>query len=130
MRGGPKDMNNRVAFVVEALAQVLTERGAGFEQPASEIIALWAKGEFKNFSPTMGLLDMEEKRCIINDVAKLSPLTIAQATAVVADRIRDPATNLGSAIRAIAEIQAERKGAGPRVRWLSLALFDSPWGVH
>jgi len=98
-----------VEFVTEALAETLTKRGVGFDQPASEIIALWEQGEFKNFSPTMGLLDREEKHCIIYAVAKLSDLTIEKATAVVADRIRDPETNLGRAIRSIAEIQQERK---------------------
>ena len=101
--------NKSVEYVIEALADTLTERGAGFGQSASEILALWEKGDFKNFSPTMGLLDDEEKLCIIEDVAELSALTIEQATAIVADRIRDPETNLGSAMRAIAEIQIERK---------------------
>ena len=108
--------NKRVEFVIEALARTLTEKSAGLEQPASEIVDLWEKGDFKNFSPTPGLLDREEERCIIDNIAKLSDppavgliWRIEQAAAVVADRIRDPETSLGGALRAIAEMQDERK---------------------
>ena len=101
--------DKRVEFVVEALARTLTEKSVGFEQPASEIVDLWEKGDFKNFSPTPGLLDREEKGFIIENIAELSALTIEQAAVVVADRIRDPETSLGGASRDIADMQDEQK---------------------